>query len=221
MKFVLSTGLMGLLLFGLGVSAFDTDGVSVRFAADQQPLRFIDLKQMRDALEWRLQSGASPSEVHEWLNRQPWVAAASLSRLDARDMRVHIIERKPVAYLSQRQMLDDTGVQFQPEPLPALPLVKLRGHQSMDDPQRMLEIYRRVQQALGTSWRIGELYRDPVLGLVAVLRSGGRVLLGRNQNRFDQQMRTLAQFVRVVPNKPARPRIDLRHRLGLALAEEN
>ncbi|MDX1589859.1 MAG: cell division protein FtsQ/DivIB [Oleiphilaceae bacterium] len=108
--------LAGLTPWGVsaGLSLLDRDIQQVTVQGDLQRLDAGKLATLMAPWEGRSYFATDLSQVKDWLERQPWVQSAAVSRQWPDTLSVEVIEQHPVAYWNERSLLNREGEVFAP-----------------------------------------------------------------------------------------------------------
>lgn len=151
------------------------------------------------------------------LERIDWVADAEIRRLWPLKLSVEITERRPVARLGERTLLDDTGEPFDPGGPINRSLPLLSGPAGSE--AELLDRYRQFSARLGARSRaLNELSLDPRGAWRLVLRDGTEIRLGADALAQRLERAVLA-LDRLAEDAGAEiDYLDLRYPNGFAVA---
>lgn len=208
-----------ILVLGCGTDA------SVRWAPGQKAIERLDSGSVLDGAVVRFHRGDSVSEVRDWLESLEWVSTAGVREVRPGEYRIFIREHRPIARLSKSRILSHSGQVFSASNAEALPLVQLEGGPQHTQ-QQQLDLHWQLHQILsGSSLRMKALRWDRISGWTIDLVRGGKIVLGEGEGEGEGErvlaprLEKLRYFIRVWPQLPERPRIDLRYPNALALGE--
>ena len=160
-------------------------------------------------------------KVRNHLIDLPWVEDVSIRRQWPNALRIRVMEKQPVAFWGDKQILSSRGSLFEPQSIDnGMRLPVLNGptgqHQNM-----LKELSRMQAWLIDTGLIITQINQDERRSWTVIMESGLELRLGRNN-----QHQRLHRFVdvyneRLMGQKQNIKYIDMRYTNGLAVAWKN
>lgn len=159
-------------------------------------------------------------ELATLISQIPWVATVSVTRVWPNGLKIHIIEHTPVARWNNNQLLNESGIAFDPGPLAATQLPSnlpwLNGPDQQDN-----KVWQTYQQLLPLVTPIGlsitSLNVDARQSWQLVLNNGMKLILG--QIDLTQRLQRLVNvYSQVFGSRGSEVEyVDLRYTNGMAV----
>jgi len=183
--------------------------------------KYLDQQKLKDSALPHVSGGffsVDLDRIRNHLIQLPWVEDVSIRRQWPDALRIRVMEKQPVAFWDDKQILSSRGSLFEPEAIDShLQLPRLRGpvgqHENM-----LMELGRMQAWLADTGLVIQQMVQDERRSWVLTMQSGLELRLGRN----DQHQR-LHRFINVYTDKLMGQKqnikhIDMRYTNGLAVA---
>jgi cell division protein FtsQ len=183
--------------------------------------RYLDKRKLQDSALPHVSGGffsVNLDRIRNHLVELPWVEDVSIRRQWPNALRIRVMEKQPVAFWDDSEILSSRGSLFQPEVIDQdLRLPRLSGpggqHKNM-----LMELGRMQAWLADTGLVIEHIIQDERRSWILTMQSGLELRLGRN----DQHQR-LHRFIDVYTDKLMGQKqnikhIDMRYTNGLAVA---
>jgi cell division protein FtsQ len=217
--------LMLALLFGLMLGVHNrltrSDVLAIETVQIEGEFRYLSKQHLKENALPHVSGGFFSVNLERIRNRLlelPWVEDASIRRQWPNALNIRVMEKKPVAYWGDKQLLSSKAVLFEPETADAnMGLPKLSGplgqHRNM-----LMELGRMQAWLADTGLSISRVNQDERRSWTLVMTSGMELRLGRKY-----QHERLLRFVEVFTGKLMKKKqnikhIDMRYTNGLAVA---
>ncbi|MGJ8692459.1 MAG: cell division protein FtsQ/DivIB [Thalassotalea sp.] len=192
---------------------------SLVISGDMPYTQVVEIEHAIEAINLSNFFNVDVNEVHHVVKTLPWVYSVAVRKQWPNELKIHVVDQKPVAIWNGDFLINDSGVAFQADQsrlfsqLPAF-----FGPEGSEI--TALDNYRNLNKLLQFSQlAIDELVLSERFAWQLTLTDGVTLNLGR-ENRIERVQRFMDVYPKIIENKKADQQVsyvDLRYDTGLAV----
>lgn len=208
-------------VIGAGLSSLDREFREITVQGDLQRLDASDLATLLAPWKGRSYFATDLTGVKEWVERQPWVQSAAVSRQWPGTLTVEVIEQHPVAYWNEQALLNREGKVFAPMDTAAAGAIPALSGPRAKAAEVLARARDFADKLAPLDLRLAGMALESRGAWTLQLDNGITLALGRDrvEERFDRFLAVYDSHLSVVAGSVER--VDARYDNGLSVQWRN